>query len=133
MGNTHRIAEIKGAVLATWYKIFNWDWSANYGNYCYADENGNVEGSIHTMAGDLAHCKSGLHFCENPLDCYKYYAPVHWNKYAMVSAFDEVRNHKDGKSECRTLRIDKILSWDEFLGAITATAKESGISDSNGI
>lgn len=31
--------------VAEGYKIFNNDWTANYGNnYCYSDENGNVEG-----------------------------------------------------------------------------------------
>ena len=30
--------------VAEGYKIFNNDWTANYGNnYCYADENGNVD------------------------------------------------------------------------------------------
>jgi|GEM_PF-5243097 len=29
--------------LAVGYKIFNNDWSSEYGNYCYADESGNIE------------------------------------------------------------------------------------------
>lgn len=32
-------------VVAEGYKIFNYDWTANYGdNYCYADKDGKVEG-----------------------------------------------------------------------------------------
>ena len=104
--------------VAVGYKIFNNDWSAYNGSYNYADENGNVEGSVHTLDGDLKHCERGLHFCQNAIVCMDFYPFVQWNKFAFISAFDEVKHHDDGKSECRTMRIDKVLSWDEFLEAI---------------
>ena len=66
---TYRIDSVAGkAVLAEGYKIFNWDWTGA-DNYCYADENGNIEGSIHTVDGKLEACAWGLHFCKNPVDC----------------------------------------------------------------
>jgi len=129
--NTYRIdpQEIEGVeVLATGYKIFNDDWTA-HGDYPYTDENGTVEGSIHKVDGELNHCQNGLHFCPNPLDCMKYYDPVQWNKFAKVSAYGDVRHHEDGKSEAQILKIDQVLSFDDFVGA----CKEYGIRDGSGI
>jgi len=118
--------------LATGYKILNNDWSASYGDYNYADENGNVEGTVHTMDGDLKHCENGLHFCKNPINCMSYYPMVQWNKFAKISAFDEVKDHSDCKSECRTMRIDKVLSWDKFLEEMKSVQQKE-LQDQNGI
>lgn len=120
---TYRIdpKELEGMeTLAVGYKVFNEDWKG-YGEYCYADENGSVEGSVHRVDGDLEHCKNGLHFCQNPADCLQFKEPLQWNKYAKVSAFGEVKHHEDGKSECGILRIDKVLTFDEFIDAIKAS------------
>lgn len=57
--------------IAVGYKIFNYDWTG-HGGYSYADENGNVEGSVHTVTGKLSKCGWGLHYCVNPVDCMKY-------------------------------------------------------------
>ena len=100
--------------IAKGYKIFSWDWTG-YGAYCYADENCNVEGSVHTVTGKIEKCGWGLHFCENPVDCMRYRDLVQWNKFAEVEAFDEViKADGDDKSVCRTLLIKKVLSFDEM-------------------
>ena len=119
MNTTKRIdpPELDGKEpLATGYKIFNYDWSAN-GNYMYADEDGNVEGSVHTVTGRLDMCGNGLHFCKNPLDCMRYQTLIQWNKFAYVEAYDEI---KEGDDKCcaRTLQIVKVLSFDEMIKAI---------------
>ena len=84
--------EIKGLEpVAEGYKIFNNDWTANFGNnYCYADDNGNVEGTVHKQEGFPEKCKNGLHFCENPLDCFRYYPVVQWNKFAKVRGYGHI-------------------------------------------
>ena len=63
MNQTMRIepSSLEGKkALAVGYKIFDWNWGAA-GNYCYADENGEVEGSVHTVTGSLDKCGWGLH------------------------------------------------------------------------
>lgn len=128
---TYRIdpKELEGMeTLAEGYKVFDEDWKG-YGEYCYADENGEVEGSAHKVDGDLEHCKNGLHFCQNPADCLKFKEPLQWNKYAKVSAFGEVKHHEDGKSECSILRIDKVLTFAEFIDAV----KEKNITGGRNI
>ena len=120
--------------IATGYKIFSWDWTG-YGGYCYADENGNVEGSVHTVTGNLSKCGWGLHYCENPVDCIRYRDLIQWNKFAFVEAYDE--NIKgDDKSVCRTLKIKKVLSFDEMVDACKKYRVDSygsGISNGYGI
>lgn len=121
--------------IAKGYKIFSWDWVGYNGAYCYADENSNVEGSVHTVTGKIEKCGWGLHFCENPVDCMRYRALVQWNKFAEIEAFDEViKADGDNKSVCRTLLIKKVLSFDEMIEACKSYQKEANIAEAtNGI
>ena len=123
--------------IANGYKIFSWNWTGYNGAYCYADENGNVEGSVHTVTGKIEKCGWGLHFCENPVDCMRYRDLVQWNRFAEVEAFDEViKADGDDKSVCRTLKIKRVLSFYEMIEACETyqpNANGYGICDSYGI
>ena len=91
--NTYRIdkKDLKNKkVLAEGYKVFKNDWSTKYGNYCYADENGNVVGTFHKVDGDIEECKWGLHFSKNPFHCFNFYECVQWNKFAKVRAYENI-------------------------------------------
>lgn len=91
--NTYRInkKDLKNKkVLAEGYKIFRNDWSTKHGNYCYADENGNVVGTFHKVDGDIEECSWGLHFSRNPFHCFNFYEPVQWNKFAKVRAYENI-------------------------------------------
>ena len=122
--------------IAVGYKVFGWDWTG-YGGYSYADENGVVEGSVHTVTGTLSKCGWGLHYCENPLDCMQYRDIIQWNKFALVEAYDEnIKAEGDNKSVCRTLLIKKVLSFDEMIEACKSYQKEANIaavSNSNAV
>ena len=120
--------------IAVGYKIFNYDWTG-YNDYSYADENGEVEGSVHTVTGDLEHCGWGLHYCENPVDCMRYRDLIQWNKFALVEAYDEnIKRDNDDKSVCRTLKIKKVLSFNDMIKACKEyQVNGSGISDGYGI
>ena len=120
--------------IAVGYKIFNWDWTG-YNDYSYADENGEVEGSVHTVTGDLEHCGWGLHYCENPVDCMRYRDLIQWNKFALVEAYDEnIKRDNDDKSVCRTLKIKTVLSFNDMIKACKEyQVNGSGISNGYGI
>jgi hypothetical protein len=121
--------------LAAGYKIFNWDWTGR-GNYCYADENGNVEGSVHTVTGSIGRCEWGLHFSKDPIDTMKYKDFVQWSRFAKVEAYDEILDSGD-KTVCRTLKVVEVLSFDEMADEIVRYQKNisagRGISDGRGI
>lgn len=136
MNETKRIdlAKLEGKEpIAVGYKIFDWRW-AGHNNYCYADKDGDVEGSVHTVTGELSECGWGLHYCENPLDCMRYRELVQWNRFALVEAYDENIKGED-KSVCRTLMIKKVLTFDEMVEACKSYQKEAvdGISYGYGI
>ena len=120
--------------IAVGYKIFNYDWTG-YNDYSYADENGEVEGSVHTVTGNIEHCGWGLHYCENPVDCMRYRDLIQWNKFALVEAYDEnIKRDNDDKSVCRTLKIKKVLSFDDMIKACKEyQVNGSGISNGYGI
>ena len=118
--------------IAVGYKIFCWDWTG-YNDYSYADENGEVEGSVHTVTDKLEHCGWGLHYCENPVNCMRYRDLIQWNKFALVEAYDEnIKLKNDDKSVCRTLKIKKVLSFDDMLEACKQY-QVNGIRDGYGI
>ena len=62
-------------------------------------------------------CEEGLHFCEIPLDVFRYYAPAD-SRYAVVSTDAEVVSDNDDSKKCTTsLRVDEEISLDELVQA----------------
>ena len=106
-------------VLAVGYKVFAPEWKTKHGDYCYADENGNVLNTIHTVDGDIAECRWGLHFSKKPQDCFNFYESVQWNKFAKIEAYEECIDSDDGKkSVAKTLKIVQMYTFDEFIRLI---------------
>ena len=66
-------------------------------------------------------CESGMHFCENPFDVWKFYPPTdekgRLNEFAEVEALDEVKTD-DGEKFCtKKLSIGARLKLSEFIQA----------------
>ena len=133
---THRITEkeIEGMKpLAVGYKIFKPDWKANNG-YCYADENGEVLNSIHTVEGNISECRWGLHFSKKPQDCFNFYESVQWNRFAKVEAYGECFDSDNGdKSVAKTIKIVKTYTFNEFIGLIQQSLQSNGVNKSEGV
>lgn len=72
-------------------------------------------------------CKSGMHFCKNPLDVLAYYSFVNddyeLNEFAEVEALDEVKTDDDRKFCTKKLKIGAKLSLDGFIQICAETAK----------
>ena len=89
-----------------------------------ADKDGNVEGIVHRQEGFPDKCHNGLHFCENPLDCFTYYPFVQWNKFAKVRGYGHIsKDNKDSKVAVEILEIVKVLSFVEFVDEIKIYTK----------
>jgi hypothetical protein len=54
--------------------------------------------------GDVSVCRSGFHFCENPLDVLNYYPLTDGNQFAEIESIGKVKTEKD-KSATDGLRI----------------------------
>lgn len=105
-----------------------------YGNYDYKDENGNVVGTIHKVDGDIKECKWGLHFSEEPHNCFSFYESLPWFKYAKVEAYGNVMKSKNGeKSIAQIIKIIETYSFDEFIKIIQEKLQSRGVSRSNGV
>ena len=66
-------------------------------------------------------CESGMHFCENPFDVWKFYPPTddngRLNEFAEVEALDDVKTD-DGEKFCtKKLSIGARLKLSEFIQA----------------
>ena len=124
---TYRITEedIKGLKpVATGYKMFKNDWTTKHGNYDYKDESGNVVGTIHKVDGNLSECEWGLHFSKLPHECFNFYNPVQWNKFAKVEAYGELIE-SDKKCVTNILKIIETYTFDEFIKLIQKSCKAS--------
>jgi len=79
------------------FKGFNKDWTCHGHKF--------EVGKTYTHKGDVKLCKSGFHFCENPLDVLRYYSPTDSN-FAEVEA-DKVSDEKseDTKRVCSEIKI----------------------------
>lgn len=132
---TKRVKKTKGKCLATGYKIFTSDWGNKQNSYIYGTDN-DIKGTIHKVSGNIEQCRWGLHFCPNPLDCYKYYEPCQWNKFAKVEAYDQLIDNGD-KYVTNMLKIVETYTFQEFIKEIkeynSSISDGSGISDGYGI
>ena len=114
---TYRITEkeIEGMKpVAVGYKMFNNDFTTAHGDYDYKDENGSVVGTIHKVDGDIEECRWGLHFSKLPHDCFNFYSPVQWNKFAKVEAYGKLIEG-DKKCVASILKIVGVYTFDEFV------------------
>jgi len=67
------------------------------------------ENAEFSQDGDPVPCKSGFHYCENPLDVFKYYPPNGDNVYATVEARGVVVQ-EDHKSVTNKIYVGKRIS-----------------------
>ena len=69
-------------------------------------------------------CKSGMHFCENPLDCLEHYPLIddkgNMTEFAEVEALDEPKTDDNKKFCTKKLRVGAKL---DFAGFIKASIK----------
>jgi len=72
-------------------------------------------------------CKSGMHFCRNPLDVFKYYPPVNdngeLNEFAEVEALDDVKTDNNEKYCTKKLKIGTKINITGLIKAFVEYAK----------
>ena len=87
--------------------------------------------------GEVKHCKSGFHACENPLDTFNYYAPG-TSKFAIVKMTGSVSRETDGDSKIASasitidaeLTIPVIVS--KAIELVTALCKPDAVQHATG-
>ena len=66
-------------------------------------------------------CESGMHFCRNPFDVWRFYPPCckngELNDFAEVEALDEAKTDDDIKFCTSKLKIGKKLTFTDFVNA----------------
>src|SRR5271157_71907 len=74
------------------------------------------EGKEYVHTGKIEFCKSGFHFCENPLDTLNYYDLCD-SKFAEVEATGKVKqgDNEDSKSVTNEIKINAKLSLPGFI------------------
>ena len=64
-------------------------------------------------------CKSGMHFCKNPFEVWRYYPPCNskgeFNEFAEVEALEEAESDGEEKFCTTKLKIGAKISFDEFI------------------
>lgn len=62
------------------------------------------EGKEYAISGDVKCCENGFHACEDPLDCFNYYAPGQ-SVYHEVEQSGEISKHNDNDSKVASSKI----------------------------
>ena len=78
------------------YKGFNKDMTCRGFRY--------EEGKEYTISGDVKCCENGFHACEDPLDCFNYYAPGQ-SVYHEVEQSGKISRKNDGDSKIASSKI----------------------------
>ena len=78
------------------YKGFNKDMTCRGFHY--------EEGKEYEISGDVKCCENGFHACEDPLDCFNYYAPGQ-SVYHEVEQSGEISRNNDGESKVASSKI----------------------------
>ena len=78
------------------YKGFNKDMTCRDFQY--------EEGKEYEATGDIKCCENGFHACEDPLDCFNYYAPGE-SVYHEVEQSGEISRNNDGDSKVASSKI----------------------------
>ena len=80
-------------------------------------------------------CKSGMHFCKNPLDTLDYYPLIDANgnmtEFAEVEALDEVLTNDDKKYCTKKLKVGAKLSVADFVKIAFEVTKERITKEAN--
>jgi hypothetical protein len=99
---------IYGENTGVGYKVFLPDWTTKNGNLSLFEV-----GKEYIHDSEIELCKSGFHFCENLIYCFKYYDWDICNKVALIH-FDKSTYHSgNDKSVCKKLYIVRELDWNE--------------------
>ena len=85
----------KGDKMRT-YKGFNKDMTCRDFQY--------EEGKEYEATGEIKCCNNGFHACEDPLDCFNYYAPGQ-SVYHEVEQSGEISRNNDGDSKVASSKI----------------------------
>ena len=78
------------------YKGFNKDMTCRDFKY--------EEGKEYEISGNIECCENGFHACEDPLDCFNYYAPGQ-SVYHEVEQSGEISRKNDGDSKIASSKI----------------------------
>ena len=113
MARKKKTAEVVPPVTLTGFKGFDKDLKCRNKQYALGETFEEAEASL---------CNNGLHFCEYPLDCFRYYEPGRGSRFAEVVAENpsEERESGDSKRVTKKLTIGGELS---FRGLIEAAVK----------
>ena len=80
-------------------------------------------------------CKTGIHFCKNPMDVLKYYPLVdengNFSEFAEVESIDDPLTDDNIKYCTTKLKIGAKLSFAGFINACVEYAKESTVQNSS--
>jgi hypothetical protein len=105
------------------YKVFEPDWKCRNKQYSCPGE---FEEDVVPNC-----CNSGMHFCKDLQDCFKYYSFNPDNKVAEVVAYGDIDEEIENSKVCTNkLRIIKEISWEEVLRLVNTGKGDSGLCNS---
>ena len=100
------------------YKVFNSDWTCRNKQYTCPGE---FEEDVTPVE-----CESGMHFCEDPADCFRYYQFNPENHVCEIEAYGDI-DRGANKVCTNKLRVIREIPWDEVLRLVNTGKDCTGL------
>lgn len=120
--------------VAVGYKVIDYDGGTKQ-DFKYTKEIGEpLVGRIFRVDDEIGLCNWGLHFCKNPANVFRFYAPRGYRRYFKVRAYGKAIDGKDGlKSVTECLEFVDEYDIKEFTQLIKGYDDESVVDGSNAV
>ena len=100
------------------YKVFNSDWTCRNKQYTCPGE---FEEDVTPVE-----CESGMHFCEDPADCFRYYQFNPENHVCEIEAYGDI-DRGANKVCTNKLRVISEIPWDEVIRLVNTGKDCTGL------
>lgn len=105
------------------YKIFNPDWICKDFQY--------EVGKTYEHKGEIELCKSGFHFCKDPVELFNYYSFNPENKIAKIEAIGKIKSSEtSSKYVTDKIKIIKEIQWNKLLELVNTGKDNFGYRNS---
>ena len=124
-------------VITTGYKAVSYD-NGTLQAFRYGEKGESLVGRVFKVDGNISECRWGLHFSKDPANVFNFYAPLGYNKYFKVNAYERVIDSDSGLKSVAQI-IEFVEEYD-IMGYIALIKRydrsvrySNAVSDSNAV
>ncbi len=100
------------------YKVFTPEWTAVLGRGGRSNPYQYEVGQSYEETGQPKCARTGFHFCRNLADCFRHYGIDCHNRIALIDAYGDIDEGRDGACATNKMRIVREIPWREAVDVV---------------